>query len=317
MSPDMPLELDIAAIAAILLFSSILAGGIFLRISDSSKTTAHISNTVSIPPWSIGWVNFSLFICVLIICVSFTQSLVAELISLLDEPATIEEALTDERAATKEESQVIKETESANPDPWVLVLSVLSFQVPMVFAFYGLRKTYPATFGGSLNQKSVSIRRAILETTPEFIRCFPVIWLVGLIWFVILTGLRKLGIIDEFPPQQLLTTMSGSENPVAIGLLVVFAVALAPFTEEIIFRGALYRFLKEKTHILSAQIISSSLFAAIHFNLFSFLPLLVIGVLLARIYERKGNILFPMIFHAYWNGFSLLMLFLTNSGSFS
>ena len=76
----MSFELDIAAIAAILLFLSILTGSAFLWISY--KSTEFISTSDSVPTWSIGWVNFGLFICALIISVSYTQSLTAKLIEL-------------------------------------------------------------------------------------------------------------------------------------------------------------------------------------------------------------------------------------------
>ena len=317
-SKMLPSELDIAATAAILLFLAVLIGGFYLWILGRRKEKERIVNTVSVSPWSIGWVNFGLFTCTLIISVSFAQSLIAPLIGPSSaETDKIEEVDIDRETQTTERLQPSEETGSANPAPWALVLSILSFQIPMIIAFYGLRKIYPETFGGPLNRKSVSIREAILETIPEFIRCFPIIWLAGLLWLILLTGLKKLNILDEFPPQQLLTIISSIESPLVVGLLVIFAVVLAPFVEEIIFRGAIYRFLKAETCVLNAQIISGSLFAAVHFNLFSFLPLLVIGVLLARIYEKKGNILFPMVFHAYWNGFSLLMLLLTNWSEFS
>ena len=86
---------------------------------------------------------------------------------------------------------------------------------------------------------------------------------------------------------------------------------LAPFAEETIFRGAIYQFLKGHIPLLAAQVLSGALFAIVHFNLMSFLPLLAIGVFLARIYEKEGNILLPILFHICWNGFSLLIVFLT------
>jgi membrane protease YdiL (CAAX protease family) len=90
------------------------------------------------------------------------------------------------------------------------------------------------------------------------------------------------------------------------------AVALAPIVEELIFRGCLYRFLKSQTTILPAQIISGILFSLIHANIFSFLPLVLVGVLLARVYEKTGSILVSIWFHAFFNGYTLLMLFLVN-----
>lgn len=308
-------ELDIAASIAILLSLGILAGSILLRISDTGKEP--VSTPDFVPPWSIGWVNFGLFICALIISVSFTQSLVTKLMELSTASVTADEADNNEAATTAATYQPTEETELINQNPWIWVLFVLSLQIPMAITFFGLRSLYPETFGGSLNRKFVSIRRALLETAPYFIRYFPIIWLTGLVWLVVLTGFKKLGIVEEFQRQQLTNVIVDGTNPLVTGLLVTFAVALAPFVEEIIFRGAIYRFLKGETHTVHAQIISGTLFAALHFNLYSFMPLLVMGILLARIYEQGGNILLPIIFHAYWNGFSLLMLFLTTQSKVS
>ena len=315
-SLNMSSEFDFAALAAILLFLSLLGSGILLWVSGLKKVGTRQKNRESVSPWRIGWVNFGLFICALVISVFFTQLFAAKLISLSAEPVAdnpeLDEANITQEAVKTDRSENAEEAEPIVPTPWAAVLSVLLLQIPMIATFYGLQKVYPNIFGGTLNQKSVSISKAISETTPYFVRCFPIIWLTGLLWLGILTGLQKLNILDEFPPQQLVTILNSGGSFLAIGLLVVFAVLLAPFVEEIIFRGSIYRFLKGETSIFNAQFVSGAIFAVVHFNLQSFLPLLVIGVFLARVYEREGNILLPMIFHAYWNGFSLLMLFLTS-----
>ena len=49
-----------------------------------------------------------------------------------------------------------------------------------------------------------------------------------------------------------------------------------------------------------------------HANLMSFVPLVIVGVLLARAYEKSGNLLVPIWFHAFFNAFSLLMLLITS-----
>ena len=83
---------------------------------------------------------------------------------------------------------------------------------------------------------------------------------------------------------------------------------LAPIVEELIFRACIYRFLKGQMSILLAQLCSAALFAVVHANLLSFAPLLLVGILLARNYERSGNLLIPILFHAFFNAFSLIML---------
>jgi len=139
-----------------------------------------------------------------------------------------------------------------------------------------------------------------------------VVWIASLIWTTVLTTLEKFGAIEAVEPQELITLFQGGGDPIAIGLLVIMAVVLAPIVEEIIFRGCVYRFLKSQTTRLPAQILSGCIFSFMHANLLSFVPLVVVGVLLARVYEKSGNILVPIWFHAFFNGFSLLMLFIAS-----
>lgn len=318
---EMEQELDTTAIIAIFLFLGILSCSIFLWISTLNTPGKRTEPASLVPPWSIGWVDFALFICALIVSIFITQFSAVQLIDFFSDPATdaiaTNGSIAHEEPTHSNDSEITSEEEPIEPTPWIAVLSILLLQIPMIVTFYGLRAIYPNIFGGSLNQKSVSLSRAILLTTPYFIRCFSIIWLTGLIWLGLLTGLQKTGLLDEFPPQQLVTLLKGGGDPFAVSLLALFAVLLAPFVEEIIFRGAIYRFLKGHIPIFNAQLVSGIFFACMHFNLMSFLPLIVIGIFLARLYEKEGNILLPMIFHAYWNGFSLLFLFLTSHSEVS
>lgn len=318
----MPPELDTATVIAELLLVGMFACSATLWISHLKEGKRRSKTQVSAPTWSIGWANFGLFLCTLVISVSFTQSLTAKLIHTFAEPIGDEQkikeiGISDEviEANYPNHSEIPEET--GLPIPWSAVLSILSMQIPMIATFYGLRTFYPQSFGGSLNRKTVSVRKAISETIPLFIRCFPVIWLTGLVWLGILTGLQKLELVDEFPPQQLVTIVRNNETPFAIAIIAICAVVSAPLVEEIVFRGAIYQFLKGHIPLFAAQVLSGALFAMVHFNLMSFLPLLVIGVFLARIYEKEGNILLPIVFHICWNGFSLLMLFLISPSEVS
>jgi membrane protease YdiL (CAAX protease family) len=190
------------------------------------------------------------------------------------------------------------------------VFAVLIFQLPMLLAFYALRRFYPGEFSGQLSDISLPLTQAFAKTVPLFIMFLPVIWLAALVWNYALKLLEGLGVIGEAEPQELITLLQGGGDPLAIVLLAVFAIVLAPIVEELIFRGCLYRFLKSHSTDLPAQIMSGALFSLIHFNLFSFLPLVIVGILLARVYEKSGSILTPICFHALFNGFNLLILFL-------
>jgi len=90
-------------------------------------------------------------------------------------------------------------------------------------------------------------------------------------------------------------------------LLIVTAV-VAPFCEELYFRGFLYSAFKKNLGINMALFLSSFLFALAHLEVYSFIPIMVIGWVLAYIYEKTKSLL-PVIFlHASYNLVSILIL---------
>lgn len=90
-------------------------------------------------------------------------------------------------------------------------------------------------------------------------------------------------------------------------LLIVTAV-VAPFCEELYFRGFLYSAFKKNLGVNMALFLSSLLFALAHLEIYSFIPIMVIGWVLAYIYEKTRSLL-PVIFlHASYNLISILIL---------
>lgn len=97
------------------------------------------------------------------------------------------------------------------------------------------------------------------------------------------------------------------------GLLafVVVTVVVAPLGEELLFRGVLYPAIKRAGFPRLALWGSSLLFAAIHFNLAIFLPLLLLALLLVWLYEQTNNLLAPLAAHALFNAVNLVIFFLS------
>ena len=83
--------------------------------------------------------------------------------------------------------------------------------------------------------------------------------------------------------------------------LGVVTIALAPLAEEILFRGILYPALKQAGFPRLALWGPSLVFAAIHLNLASFLPLLVLALMLTWLYKKTGNLLAPIAAHSLFN----------------
>jgi len=102
---------------------------------------------------------------------------------------------------------------------------------------------------------------------------------------------------------------------VAHGLLDRLALAgvtilLAPLAEELLFRGMLYPWIKQMGYPRLALWITSLLFAAMHQNAISFLPLLLLALLLVWLYERTANLLAPIVAHALFNALNFVALYL-------
>jgi membrane protease YdiL (CAAX protease family) len=91
-------------------------------------------------------------------------------------------------------------------------------------------------------------------------------------------------------------------------LLGVIAVVFAPIVEEALFRGILYPALKRLGRPRLALWVSSALFAAVHFNMVTFVPLLAFALVLVYLYETFQNLLAPIVAHALFNAANFLIL---------
>lgn len=119
--------------------------------------------------------------------------------------------------------------------------------------------------------------------------------------------LRALGLPDE--PQDLIAIFKSVESPaVLVGMLVV-ACVVAPLNEELIFRGTIFRYCRQRFGRGIAVVTSAALFGALHGNWAGFLPLALLGAGLALAYERTGDIRVPIVAHALFNLNTILILF--------
>lgn len=284
-----PPPVDAPLIIASLLIFGIVASSLVLWMRHIQKPKGTIEHEPGAPAWPIGWVNFGIFSCAMVIAVYLAQ--VTAGLLFFEAPAEGEGSL--------------------ELSPWLAVLAVLLLQVPLLTIFYTARRFYPGLYASRLNNAELSILDSFKKALPLFLMLLPGVWIAALAWTNVLSALESFGLIENFEPQALVTLFQDGGDPLAIGLLVIAAVVLAPIVEEIIFRGCIYRFFKSQTTLLPAQIVSGILFSMMHWNLLSFIPLVLVGIFLARVYEKTGSILVAIWFHAFFNAFSLGMLFIT------
>ncbi|NCG09154.1 MAG: CPBP family intramembrane metalloprotease [Verrucomicrobia bacterium] len=285
----MPPAPDLPAVLLTLLLLGAVGGSLALWFARWLAPHQPIQEHEPLAAWSIGWINFGIFLCSLLVGIYLIQILgfgMLTALGVLD--SEIPEQLT----------------------PGLALASIVLLQFPALFIILGLRNYYPRQFSGTLETRLLPWLIAARKTFPTFLRYLPLIWIASILWNYIVKGLRSLGIVNAAPPQELVELFSGGGSPILIALLALSAVLLAPYVEEILFRGCIYRFLKSKTLIPFAQLISGVLFAAIHGNLSSFGPLIVVGILLAHVYEKEGSLRMAICFHAFFNAFSLTLILL-------
>jgi ABC-2 type transport system permease protein len=78
------------------------------------------------------------------------------------------------------------------------------------------------------------------------------------------------------------------------------AVAAAPVFEEFIFRGLIFGGLRRTLGLGLATVASAAIFAIVHPPL-SVMPVFVLGVAAALVYERTKMLAAPMLAHALYN----------------
>lgn len=111
-------------------------------------------------------------------------------------------------------------------------------------------------------------------------------------------------------PQEVLARSIGLSAPLFL-VVALNAVVVAPLAEEIFFRGFFYATLRRYLGPLGAISLSAFAFSFVHGSAFHFLPLFLIGFLLAYLYERTGSLVASIVAHATNNLHSLVVFYLT------
>ena len=97
-------------------------------------------------------------------------------------------------------------------------------------------------------------------------------------------------------------------NPTLFWGLAFSAVLVAPFVEEIFFRGFLFTGFREKYGWRKAAALSALLFSLIHLQPLNMIPFFILGYIFAYTYEYSGSLWPAILLHATVNGVSMLLL---------
>ena len=180
------------------------------------------------------------------------------------------------------------------------VLDILS----VVFILYFTVGQY----GEKLQSLGVSLKnfsRNVWYGVVGYIAIVPV--LVGLL--VLITFISNL--IQYVPEKQAVVELFLKEkNAPFLIYTSLFAAIAGPIVEELFFRGFMYNAFKKRIGIFWAMMITAAFFALLHAHAVGFFPIMVLGILLAYLYEKTGTLVSSITVHMIHNLTMVGMVFL-------
>lgn len=151
-------------------------------------------------------------------------------------------------------------------------------------------------FRKTLSWESIGFRKApwlwTLLAPPLFYIAFIAVW-IALYNFLIYYG--------WYPVGHEATPIEFGSGPLAEFFLTLFVVFIAPFLEEIFFRGFIYQGLRQSWPWWLSAVFSSLLFAFFHGDIIRALPLFLIGFALCLLFERHRSLWPCIAFHMLHN----------------
>ncbi len=95
----------------------------------------------------------------------------------------------------------------------------------------------------------------------------------------------------------------------ALITMVALAGVVAPFGEELAFRGLLFPWLRDRLGLAAATLLSALCFALLHGVLVLVPALTAVGVALALLYQRCGSLWPVIVAHGAFNSIMIVMLY--------
>jgi membrane protease YdiL (CAAX protease family) len=175
----------------------------------------------------------------------------------------------------------------------MLLLDALVILTILAFASHKGRSAWAV-----LGLSGAAAGRAFTTGFRGYVAAFP--WLAGLL-VLVATVLESLGYRAPVEPIQELVL--AEDRPEVLGLTMVLACLIGPVAEELLFRGVLFPALWHRTSRWTAVWLSSAIFALFHHSVVGFVPIMVLGGVLALVYARTGSLAAPLGVHIFHNTF--------------
>ncbi len=135
--------------------------------------------------------------------------------------------------------------------------------------------------------------------------------------FAVLYAIGYDTLIESLGVQLVQDTVDLFQKTQDINVLIMMAftaVIVAPFCEEVVFRGYIYPALKRFSGPWIGALVSALFFSAAHGSVATLAPLFIFGLALVFLYEWTGSIWAPISVHFLFNGATVVIQLLVRFG---
>jgi membrane protease YdiL (CAAX protease family) len=189
-------------------------------------------------------------------------------------------------------------------DAGFTLLGTLGIEGPVwIFIFLFLRQ-HKVNWRDAFGLRGPDLGKSLLLAAGVLAIALPVVWLLQGVSGL---ALDKIGApVESQRAVEIFLGLKSSWFRVCFG---IFAVVIAPVAEEFIFRGMLYPFVKQLGSPRAALFGVSAIFAGIHFDAGTFVPLFAFALALTWLYEKTDCLLAPITAHSLFNATNLVALY--------
>ena len=183
----------------------------------------------------------------------------------------------------------------AEKDVVLMANSLLRDMVVAGFVIYLVKKRFRGTLA-ELGLTTGNLLRNVVTGIVSYLAMLPVLCIV-----LFLLAFLSQALSYEPPPQPVVEIYLRQSAKKYLIFFTLFVAIVGPLIEEVFFRGFAYKAFRTRFGVRSAMIVTALLFAFLHMNLVSFLPIFILGLCLAYLYETTGSLVPSMTLHMIHN----------------
>lgn len=156
------------------------------------------------------------------------------------------------------------------------------------------------------DRKRERLNGVVANKKAPLVQYLPMLVMAGML-NIALNNLIMVGNLASYSTEYRETTEAFYSSPLAMQILCLGI--LVPIAEELVFRGLMYRRMREDTGVVLSIIYSAVVFGVIHGNMVQILYGTAMGLMLAYVCEKYGTVAAPIAAHITVNLVSILVTY--------